>query len=797
MKTLIAFILSLSLPVMASAQKLDAKTYPGGVTSASVSGSIAANSAADCSTNCLLIQVSGWNSAAIQVSGTFVGTLTWSVSLDKTNFTPQRAFVYGSSAVTATSSTTGTGMWLVPTTGMAWLKVAGSSWTSGTANIIVQTGQTAAVNVNDASASVSGVGNAAASATGTAVPASADYTGINIGGNLFGLTGKSVGSEKAASVAIVDGTGAQITSFGGGTQYTNGSAQATPTGTTALGYDGANVRALSTDTTGHLSVVFSGTPSFNISQLGGSAPSATNPFPVRESDGTTALTYSNLDLDSGAGTANRIAVGVAGAASGGPVPITATGNSLNVNCTGGCTGGGGGTQFAEDSVHTTGDLGTMSLAVRKDTATALAGTDGDYAPLEVDANGRLHVQCGNCSGTGVSVNEDTASASGDPGTPAYTIRQDSPASTTSADGDYQPLKTDVNGLLWTNTELPAAVALADTTLNPTVPGVGSFNMCYNGTTWDRCKSATTTEVTHDGPLTPSSTVSTVMMGRASAAAPTDVTADNDAVLTWLLRSGAVVVNPSYGGTLAATGNGTATSGTPRVTIASDNTPFSVNAVQSGTWSLASNQSVNVSQINGVAPLMGAGNTGTGSPRVTIATDQAGLNGLGIYVEDAAETAGGNLSMAGSVRRDTLASSAGTAGDNATINTTAEGAVWTTPSATTNGGASVFNVASAATNNSTNIKASAGQIYGITLVNTTNTIYYLRLYNLTSAPTCSSATGYVTTIPVPASTSGAGITVSLPVGISFGTGIGYCITGGGTSTDNTNAAVGIFGMINYK
>lgn len=46
---------------------------------------------------------------------------------------------------------------------------------------------------------------------------------------------------------------------------------------------------------------------------------------------------------------------------------------------------------AEDAVHATGDKGIMGLAVRKDTAAALAGADGDYAPLEVDANGRLHV----------------------------------------------------------------------------------------------------------------------------------------------------------------------------------------------------------------------------------------------------------------------------------------------------------------------------------------------------------------------------------------------------------------------
>lgn len=46
---------------------------------------------------------------------------------------------------------------------------------------------------------------------------------------------------------------------------------------------------------------------------------------------------------------------------------------------------------AEDAVHGDGDQGVMLLAVRKDTAAALAGTDGDYIPLIVDSTGRLHV----------------------------------------------------------------------------------------------------------------------------------------------------------------------------------------------------------------------------------------------------------------------------------------------------------------------------------------------------------------------------------------------------------------------
>ena len=104
---------------------------------------------------------------------------------------------------------------------------------------------------------------------------------------------------------------------------------------------------------------------------------------------------------------------------------------------------------------------------------------------------------------------------------------------------------------------------------------------------------------------------------ASAAAPTDVSADGDAVRLWALRSGAQVIQPTYAGVLHSTGNGVAGTGTPRVTIASDNTAFSVNI---GTF--PDNEPFNVAQINGVTPLMGAGNTGTGSQRVTIASDQA-------------------------------------------------------------------------------------------------------------------------------------------------------------------------------
>lgn len=40
-----------------------------------------------------------------------------------------------------------------------------------------------------------------------------------------------------------------------------------------------------------------------------------------------------------------------------------------------------------------------------------------------------------------------------------------------------------------NAKLPSAGALADDTANPTTTGVAAYNMCYDGSTWDRCVKA--------------------------------------------------------------------------------------------------------------------------------------------------------------------------------------------------------------------------------------------------------------------------------------------------------------------
>ena len=105
--------------------------------------------------------------------------------------------------------------------------------------------------------------------------------------------------------------------------------------------------------------------------------------------------------------------------------------------------------------------------------------------------------------------------------------------------------------------------------------------------------------------------------------------------------------------------------------------------------------------------------------------------------------------------------------------------------------------SAATTNATNCKASSGNFYGVRAINTTATIYYLRMYNTSAAPTCSSATGFIESIPVPANASGAGFAFLQPYPINYSTGVSFCFTGGGSSTDNTSAATGVYISVLYQ
>ena len=131
----------------------------------------------------------------------------------------------------------------------------------------------------------------------------------------------------------------------------------------------------------------------------------------------------------------------------------------------------------EDTAHTTADVGIQTLAVRNDTLATLADTDGDYAPLQVDADGALYIKDEDVLAElqSVSYVEDTAHTTADPGLQILAVRNDALATLCDTDGDYVPLQVDADGALYTKdedvlTELQSTSYVEDTAHTTADPG---------------------------------------------------------------------------------------------------------------------------------------------------------------------------------------------------------------------------------------------------------------------------------------------------------------------------------------
>jgi hypothetical protein len=700
----------------------------------------------------------------------------------------------------------------------------------------------------------------------------------------------------------VDSSGAvRVTGGGGGTQYTEADTDATITGTAVLWEDAADtLRAVST----------------------------ASPFPVSCGD-CSGTGVSHVDDAAFNDETDDI------------VPIAA--------------------MFADaapDSV-TEDDAGVVRMSANRNLYVTIRDAAGNERGLNINAANELAVASHAVTNAGTFVvqengaaltalqlldnvvtTEDTASAGGGSGLVIMARQTATPANQAGTDGDFEYFQMSA-GRLWTSTtvtgtvtidsELPAASALADNTSNPTTPSVAAFIMCYDGSTWDRCTQGTTTEATQDAALTVATTIGLVGMARASATEPTNVTADDDAVMLWALRSGAlavtnrasdgddmtdttndalrvnIVAGAAAGGTsitddaayTVATSSLTPVGGTYRSTRdpvtdgdagafamtinrglytspetplgdsmaddtldtlkvsqataanlnatvvgtgtfavqvsslpASTNTievvgdaahdatiagnPLSIGGVSSAAaptdvsadgeavrlWALRNGALAIQPTFSGSLAAVNNGAVSGGVLRVTVANDSTGvLASVGtISTSVTAGTSAAHLGKAedaahGSAdtgvavlarRIDTLASSADTSGDYATFNLTSAGALWSAPSAATNGGCSPHSIISANTVNETAMKASAGQIYSLVVTNIGANEVFFKLYNDTTANIDETDTP-VLRYTVPGNAAGAGFVVPIPVGIAFSTAITYRITGAIADNDTTAIA----------
>lgn len=180
---------------------------------------------------------------------------------------------------------------------------------------------------------------------------------------------------------------------------------------------------------------------------------------------------------------------------------------------------------------------------------------------------------------------------------------------------------------------------------------------------------------------------------------------------------------------------------------------------------ASNISTNEAQINGVTPLMGNGVTGTGSQRVTIASDNTAFS-----VNSTLQAGSAKFGQA--------------AIDQTTPGTT--NAVQTIPG--TSGGLLIKSFIVANNTTSVAVDASAGQVYAIAAYGVASaTPVWLKLYNAAQgSTTCGSGTPVERHLIATAST-GNGVVVPINSGEPYGTAITACVTAGIADNDTTAPA----------
>lgn len=231
------------------------------------------------------------------------------------------------------------------------------------------------------------------------------------------------GATTAVAVGIVDGSGNQITSFGGGTQYTDGGVPPThPIGGTIEWSDGSNWQTVSTAKPLPVSATFSpsGTQDTNLKQINGNTTLVGNGVTGTGSQRVTiASDNTAFAVNATLSAETTKVIGVTRTADGSGNLITSTGNALDINIksgnptsiavtqttspwvvAGGVTSGstdsqapvkGAGKYNSTKPTFSDGQVGDLQLGTRGSLVTQIASADGTtaatvIAPADDQAN---------------------------------------------------------------------------------------------------------------------------------------------------------------------------------------------------------------------------------------------------------------------------------------------------------------------------------------------------------------------------------------------------------------------------
>lgn len=253
----------------------------------------------------------------------------------------------------------------------------------------------------------------------SALPAGANLIGhVKISDGTDEATIRDVTGAKALDVAIVDGSGNQITSFGGGVQYTEADTDATITGTAIMWEDSADtLRAVSANKPLPIDVISSlpaGTNNIGDVDIASALPTGSNVIgKVKITDGTDDATVRDVT------GAKALDVAI----------VDGSGNQI--------TSFGGGIEYTEGDTDTTI---TGKAILWEDTGDALS---------TVSASKPLPVNIISGSSSGTEYDEDVATPATISGGAVMVERDDALSAVTPVEGDWISLRGTAEGALWT------------------------------------------------------------------------------------------------------------------------------------------------------------------------------------------------------------------------------------------------------------------------------------------------------------------------------------------------------------
>lgn len=259
----------------------------------------------------------------------------------------------------------------------------------------------------------------------------------------------------------------------------------------------------------------------------------------------------------------------------------------------------------------------------------------------------------------------------------------------------------------------------------------------------------------------------------------------------------------FSGTAASVNSGNLDAGTLRVVLAT-NQPSLSNAIpvtQSGAWTVTANAGTGTFSISGQLADAAAFTRGT-----TVTTPIAGVAETSAPSLTTGKAASLSLNLSGALRVDGSGVTQPVSGTfwqatqpvSGTV-TANQGGTWTVqPGNTANttpwlmqpvpaasGGLSSTTLVSAASNNLTQVKASAGQIYFLQAGNLNASPRYVKVFFKPSASVTMGTTAADAQFMIPGDTAGAGFVIDIDKGIgASGTGLTVAVTGGISLTDNT-------------